>query len=110
MGFKENEKYSKILAVNLIYFISDLEGFLSNINNHLQDGGKVCIGIRSSETLRSLPFVGEEFCLRSVSEIVESVENERFRNIEVENYVESNGSSNSNKKFEMVNHVITFYR
>lgn len=59
-----------IFGTNFVYFLDDLEPFLSSAATWLKPGGRLVIGIRSKASMSRLPFTRYGFRLRESVEIV----------------------------------------
>lgn len=59
-----------VFAVNLLYFITDLDDFFSLLHGWLKPGGRAVFGIRSSHTLKDAPFSKYGFHLRGLEHIL----------------------------------------
>lgn len=58
-----------IFGTNFVYFLDELEPFLSRAANWLKPGGRLVIGIRSKASMSRLPFTPYGFRLRESAEI-----------------------------------------
>ncbi|MDH5370301.1 MAG: class I SAM-dependent methyltransferase [Gammaproteobacteria bacterium] len=77
-----------ILAVNLLYFIDDMDLFFQKLYYWLKPHGRIVIAIRSSHTLKKIPFTQFYFNLRAENEIINSMSNAGFIDINSEYYDE----------------------
>ena len=59
-------KLDGIMAVNVLYFIENLDEFFSKIKNWLKPGSRAVFGIRSEHSLNNMPFTQYEFVVRSI--------------------------------------------
>lgn len=58
-----------IFGTNFVYFLAELEPFLSRAASWLKPGGRLVIGIRSKASMSRLPFTPYGFRLRESGEI-----------------------------------------
>lgn len=77
-----------LMAVNVLYFINDLDKFFSRILSWIKPNGRVIFGIRSEKSLKSLPFSQYGFNIRSLDLIKEHMQQQGFKNIESNYYDE----------------------
>lgn len=70
-----------LFAVNVLYFIEDLNEFLQQIRGWMKSGSRVVFGVRSDHSLNSLPFIQYEFNVRSPDTIKASMRNNGFSNV-----------------------------
>jgi len=70
-----------IFAVNLLYFITDLEAFFSHLHGWLKPGGRAVFGIRSSNTLKAAPFSKYGFQIRELEDILATLSSTGFTSI-----------------------------
>jgi len=71
-----------IMAINLLYFIEDLDEFFSQITSWMKPGSRAVFGVRSEHSLKSLPFIQYGFNVRSADEIKECMRNNGFTDVE----------------------------
>ncbi len=67
-----------IFAVNLLYFIADLPGFFSTLHGWLKPGGRVVFGVRSSHSLKAMPFTEHGFHIRGLEELMAALSGAGF--------------------------------
>ena len=77
-------------AVNLLYFIADLPGFLGTLQQWLRPGGKVVFGVRSSHALQAMPFTEFGFHIRGLEDIFASLSSTGFIDIAARYHDEGN--------------------
>ena len=58
-----------VIAVNVLYFIKDIQALFSKICSWLTPGGRVVFGVRSEKSLRGIPFTEHGFHIRPFEEI-----------------------------------------
>ena len=80
---KKNSQHG-VLAVNVIYFIDNLESFLKNIYSWLKPGGRFVIGVRSEKSLKKMPFTHINFIIRTQEEIIKEIKKAGYINIETQ--------------------------
>ena len=66
----DDNTFSKIFAVNTIYFWGDAGNELEEIKRVLQPGGKFVLSIRSKETMHQMPFTDYGFVKYTGEELV----------------------------------------
>lgn len=77
-----NTTYSKIFAINVVYFWKDLVAEFSKIYNTLKPGGQLILFMSSPESLRKIPFaVDEVFNKHSVDRVENDLLQAGFENI-----------------------------
>lgn len=77
-----------IMAVNLLYFIENIDELFSLITQWMKSGARSVFGIRSEQSLNSLPFTQYGFNVRSADEIKECMRNNGFSDVESTYYDE----------------------
>lgn len=77
-----------LIAVNVLYFIDDLDSFFGKLFRWLKPGARVVFGVRSQSTLEALPFARFGFHIRSLEEIIERLTVNGFAQIQSELFVE----------------------
>lgn len=78
----EKHSLDAVLAVNVLYFIDDLDALFRKIRDWLKPGGRIVMGVRSSELLRAMPFAQFGFRLRELNEIKDAMRDVDFINVE----------------------------
>ena len=86
--FEENEFADRIVAINVIYFIDDLDAFFKKIYSWQRKGGCISIGVRSKECLEKIPLTKNGFIIRSTEEIMGSMLAAGFRDIKIDQKIE----------------------
>lgn len=81
-----------LIAVNVLYFIDDIDAFFAKILTWLKPGARVVFGVRSQGTLEALPFTRYGFHIRSQEEIVAKLTASGFAQVEANYFSESIGS------------------
>jgi SAM-dependent methyltransferase len=77
-AFKE-ESYSKIFAINVIYFWPDLETILTRLNRLLASRGRLVVFMSSPERLRKLPLAHDDvFNKYTIGEVKSCIERAGF--------------------------------
>ena len=71
-----------IMAVNLLYFIEDLEALFKQLKTWMKPGARVVFGVRSEKSLNSLPFVHYKFNVRTADEIVDIMNSNGFNEVD----------------------------
>ncbi|MGF1511312.1 MAG: class I SAM-dependent methyltransferase [Myxococcota bacterium] len=71
----------RLLAVNVVYFIDDLDSFLGRVAAWLRPGGMCVLGVRSREVLCQLPFTRFGFRIRSLDTYLTALGRAGFREI-----------------------------
>ena len=71
-----------IMAVNLLYFIDNLEALFTKLKVWLKPGGRVVFGVRSDKSLNSMPFVHYKFSVRTPESIVDIMQNSGFQDVD----------------------------
>jgi len=77
-----------IMAVNLLYFIENIDELFSLVNQWMKPGARAVFGIRSEQSLNSLPFTQYGFNVRSADEIKACMRNNGFSDVESNYYDE----------------------
>lgn len=70
-----------IFGTNFVYFLDELEPFLSRAASWLKPGGRLVIGIRSKASMSRLPFTPYGFRLRESAEIAAALAGCGFEDI-----------------------------
>ncbi|MCF6403832.1 class I SAM-dependent methyltransferase [Chitinophaga filiformis] len=81
--------FTKVFAVNVLYFWDEPVVALKAIHRVLDTGGQLLLGIRSKETMQQLPFSAHGFTLYSAEEAKALLEANGFRDIEVQTRMEA---------------------
>lgn len=74
-----------IFAVNVLYFIDNLDQFFQQIRSWMKPGARAVFGVRSDRALNSLPFIEYGFHVRSPDEIMACMSNNGFSDV-ISNY------------------------
>lgn len=77
-----------LFAVNVLYFIENLDEFFQLIRNWMKSDSRVVFGVRSDDALKKLPFIEYGFNVRSADEIKSCMRNNGFLNVESAYYDE----------------------
>ena len=77
-----------LMAVNVLYFIEDLDKLLSRIASWIKPNGRVIFGIRSEKSLKDLPFTQYGFNIRSLDLVKEHMRQQGFKDVESSYYDE----------------------
>lgn len=77
-----------IMAVNVLYFIEDLDAFFNRIISWMKPDARAVFGIRSDDSLRQMPFTQYGFNIRSPDTIKSTMQKNGFSNIESSYYDE----------------------
>ena len=78
----ENNSLDAALAVNVLYFIDDLDALFRKIHGWLKPGGRMVMGVRSAEALQAMPFTQYGFRIRELDEIKNAMRDVGFINVE----------------------------
>ena len=81
-----------LMAVNVLYFIDDLDGLLARIRPWFKPKGRCVFGIRPARTLESLSFHEFGHKIRPPEEIDEALQKHGFGEISITHYDEGEGS------------------
>lgn len=84
----ESNTLDGVLAVNVLYFIDDMDAFFRKIYGWLKFGGRMVIGIRSSDSLQAMPFTQFGFKIRTLEVIKHAMHDAGFINVESEYFDE----------------------
>lgn len=77
-----------VMAVNVLYFIENIDELFSLIKQWMKPGARAVFGIRSEHSLNSLPFTQYGFNVRSADEIKACMRNNGFSDVESDYYDE----------------------
>jgi len=77
-----------LMAVNLLYFIDDLESMFDHVRGWMKPGGRVVFGIRSKQSLEKLPFTQFGFNIRTPDEIKQQMRDNGFDEVDSDYYDE----------------------
>ncbi len=81
-----------LMAVNVLYFIDDLDRLLTQIRPWFKPNGRCVFGIRPKRTLEALYFHEFGFHIRSPEEIADVLRKYDFAEIDITQYDEGEGS------------------
>ena len=84
----ESNTVDGFIAVNVLYFIEDIQAFFMNISSWLKPGGRTVFGVRSEKSLRDIPFTRFGFNIRSLDEIVDALQASGFEDVKTAYYDE----------------------
>lgn len=77
-----------VYAVNLVYFIDDLKAFFKKLNDSMNTGGQLGLGIRDKETLLKVPMAQYDFHIRELEEITSLLSEVGFKDVETHKQIE----------------------
>lgn len=77
-----------LIAINLLYFIDNLDELFSTVTQWMKPGARVVFGIRSEQSLNSVPFIQYGFNVRSADEIKACMRNNGFSDVDSNYYDE----------------------
>lgn len=83
-----------LMAVNVLYFIDDLDAFFAKIFTWLKPGARAVFGVRAQSTLEALPFARFGFHIRSLEAIIEKLNATGFAQVQSEYFVENKSGFN----------------
>ncbi len=78
----EENTIDGLMAVNVLYFIDDISTFLTRVASWLKPGGRAIFGIRSSESMKKMPFASYGFRIRTLNEIVDQLNANGFGGVD----------------------------
>lgn len=81
-----------LMAVNVLYFIDDLDALLARIRPWFKPDGRCVFGIRPAHTLKTLRFDEFGYHIRSPEEIGNAMQEHGFAEIDITQYDEGEGS------------------
>jgi arsenite methyltransferase len=81
-----------MMAVNVLYFVDDLDSLLAQIRPWFKPNGRCVFGIRPKRTLEALRFHEFGYHIRSPEEIEDVMRTHDFGEIETKHYDEGEGS------------------
>jgi len=81
-----------LMAVNVLYFIDDLNKLLAEIRPWFKPNGRCVFGIRPARTLESLRFHEFGYHIRSPEEINDALQAHGFSDISITSYDEGEGT------------------
>ena len=87
-----DESIDGLMAVNVLYFIDDLDGLLARIKPWFKPNGRCVFGIRPAHTLETLRFHEFGYHIRSPEEIGNAMREHGFGGITITQYNEGEGS------------------
>jgi precorrin-6B methylase 2 len=88
----EDASIDGLMAVNVLYFIDDLDGLLARIKPWFKPGGRCVFGIRPAQTLESLRFDEFGYHIRSPEDIGNAMRKQGFSEVAITEYDEGVGS------------------
>jgi len=71
-----------LIAVNVLYFFEDISAILARVSAWLKPGGRAIFGVRSSQSLKGMPFTRYGFHIRTLDEITDQLKANGFSNVE----------------------------
>jgi len=80
----EENTLDGVLAVNVLYFIDDIVGLFHQTLRWLKPGGRLVIGLRSPESLKTMPFTSFGFRARGLCAIRDTLLEAGFADIEAQ--------------------------
>jgi len=86
-----NASITGLMAVNVLYFVEDLDGLLARIRPWFKPHGRCVFGIRPARTLESLRFHDFGYHIRSPEEIIDAMQAQGFGEISMTHYDEGEG-------------------
>ncbi|MEM1022649.1 MAG: methyltransferase domain-containing protein [Myxococcota bacterium] len=70
-----------VIAVNVVYFVADLSGFMKACSGWLRPGGRLVLGIRSLTFMKSIPVTKHRFILRPLDDYFLALDDAGFEHI-----------------------------
>lgn len=83
-----DQSLDALFAINVLYFIENLDPFLQKIKGWLKPGGRVVFGVRSDKSLKALPFTEYGFNIRTPDEIKQALLRNGFTDVDSDYYDE----------------------
>jgi len=77
-----------VIAVNVLYFFEDISEILGKISSWLKPGGRAIFGVRSSQSLKGMPFTRFGFHIRTLEEITAELKANGFGKVSSEYFDE----------------------
>ena len=107
--FKSIEKYDKLIAVNVLYFIKDLDLFFKSIKVNIKESGLVVFGLRTQKTLNNIPISKFNFISRSEKSILDMLKGHGFKEVKTFLFIEEERAERQvDTKIEFENIIISF--
>ncbi len=107
--FKSKEKYDKLIAVNVLYFIKDLDLFFKSIKINIKESGLVVFGLRTQKTLNNIPISKFNFISRSEDSILDMLKGHGFKEIKKFLFTEKERAERQvDTQIEFENIIISF--
>ncbi|BBX48301.1 class I SAM-dependent methyltransferase [Mycobacterium cookii] len=78
----EDGSLDAAISVNTAYFVSDVDAACAELARVLRPGGRAVLGIGDPAAMARLPFTAYGFNLRPIAEIVATMENAGFMDVE----------------------------
>jgi ubiquinone/menaquinone biosynthesis C-methylase UbiE len=78
-----DHSFSKIMAVNTIYFWEDHKKELSEMKRVLAPGGKIVFGLRNKKTMEHMPFTEYGFTKYNTIEVLRLLESHQLKIIDI---------------------------
>lgn len=87
----EDASIDGLFAVNVLYFVDDLDALLGRIRPWFQPGGRCVFGIRPSKTLKAFKFHEFGYHIRPVAEIEGALRTHGFAEVDSTEYDDGEG-------------------
>lgn len=87
----EDASINGLFAVNVLYFVDDLDALLGRIRPWFQPGGRCIFGIRPAKTLKALKFHEFGYHIRPVAEIEDALCTHGFAEVDSTEYDDGEG-------------------
>lgn len=81
-----------LIAVNVLYFIDDIDALFAKILSWLKPGARVVFGVRAQRTLEALPFTRYGFHIRAQEEIIAKLTANGFAQVAANYFAETSGN------------------